>query len=677
MNSKEDIHTRLLTKLTEYIDVTINEHAFLSLKKLLLLTPKENIEANRMSSLLTILERNDIIAPGKYKKLKDALSNIDVRINREVIEPAEAEIQILESKMLTSQGRTEIVPHTSQETVPYYSLEHPGLDYQLNIFLIKIARELVAEDIENMKFLLGGECGTARSVLEQILTPLKLFDHLIKDGKLSRDNILFLQAMLFHARRIDLFKQLMDYGKHYRNILHFYEPSGNPANGYRDVKFHVACKENLSRNELEDIRTMAAKYMCVAVHLVFIRGCEVKNSFLITIMVPEVCLEYLLNLDSSEKQSFLSLGIDFLMVDDKKFCTKEGLIEKEELTSDNQIVLNLKYYMQQTATLQKKLEQYQLKEMAKHVPHCSAYSSISWTLTAAMFYLILRDQRKGPLESDSKANSSNVYFKLMEKIKSLNYDMELIESLLEARSLVERKLNMESHRLLMIQQTAHMQMLEHMIERAKFKENKLKFLLQIGLNDPILSEKDEIIFHLQQLQPFLTENIQIEVGVGQSIDRDQIEPIFTKMSAELQEKDMRRLRKTFQVNPDEETMLRNLNHCFIQILAIFKANRTGMVDIEKFGEKIISAVDRKDFEDKWKECIDDIVEGQKQKGADAGKDKDSEVFHQLASVNKKMANVENLIRKSKSSFKFDDNEDNIMELLNYLSRKQTTTEPFA
>lgn len=169
--------------------------------------------------------------------------------------------------------------------------------------------------------------------------------------------------------------------------------------------------------------------------------------------------------------------------------------------------------MQQTGSLQKQLEKYQMKEMTKTVLHCSAYSSISWTITATMFYLLLQDQRKGPLESDSKSSASN-FFKLMEKVKFLSYDMELIESLLEARSLVERKSNSEIHRLLLIQQTTHMKMLEHMLERAKFKENKLKFLLQRGLNDPILSEKDEHIFHLQQLHPFLTENIQIEVGMG-------------------------------------------------------------------------------------------------------------------------------------------------------------------
>lgn len=170
--------------------------------------------------------------------------------------------------------------------------------------------------------------------------------------------------------------------------------------------------------------------------------------------------------------------------------------------------------MQQSASQQKLLEKYQLKEMARHIPHCSAYSSISWTLTATLFYLHLQDQR-GSAASDNMADARSNYYQLMDKIGSLHYDTELIEGLFEARSAVERQLNLERHRLFFIQQTSHIQMLEHIIERAKFKEDKLKFLLRMGLNEPILSQKDEMLFHLQQLQSVLPANIQIEIGVGE------------------------------------------------------------------------------------------------------------------------------------------------------------------
>ncbi|XP_052079770.1 uncharacterized protein LOC127717933 [Mytilus californianus] len=281
--SIQDIHRRLTTELTDHIDATINNHEFQCLKNLFKLTPKEIKDAHNMSSLLSILERKDIIAPGKYEKLTEALLKINNKIIREVIEPIEDEMKLQSSK-LPSQEQVDSVPYTSQdqrfcrspgffstETAPSYSLKPPGPDYELNIWLTKIALKLNAKNLDTMKFILGGEDGSPRSVLEKITSPLQLFSHLIDDGKLTRDNILFLQAMLYHARRIDLYKKLMEYGEKYKDTLHFYEPSCNQENGNRGVKFHVSCKKETCTNNLEDIRAKAARYMSVDIHFVSIQ----------------------------------------------------------------------------------------------------------------------------------------------------------------------------------------------------------------------------------------------------------------------------------------------------------------------------------------------------------------------------------------------------------------------
>lgn len=51
------------------------------------------------------------------------------------------------------------------------------------------------------------------------------------------------------------------------------------------------------------------------------------------------------------------------------------------------------------------------------------------------------------------------------------------------------------------------------------------------------------------------------------------------MSAELSEKDMKKLRTKFEVNPEEENILRSLNQCFIEVLAFSEVRQNGMVDI--------------------------------------------------------------------------------------------------
>jgi hypothetical protein len=70
--------------------------------------------------------------------------------------------------------------------------------------------------------MLTGDPGSSRRALEKITTALDLFDHLRTRCLLSRDNILFLQAMLYHARRIDLLNKLLEYGRTRGNTLHCY-----------------------------------------------------------------------------------------------------------------------------------------------------------------------------------------------------------------------------------------------------------------------------------------------------------------------------------------------------------------------------------------------------------------------------------------------------------------------
>lgn len=50
---------------------------------------------------------------------------------------------------------------------------------------------------------------------------------------------------------------------------------------------------------------------------------------------------------------------------------------------------------------------------------------------------------------------------MLEKVKSMGYDKEVIQALLEANSLVVKENYLEEHRLLIIQQKCHIDTLEH------------------------------------------------------------------------------------------------------------------------------------------------------------------------------------------------------------------------
>ena len=94
--------------------------------------------------------------------------------------------------------------------------------------------------------------------------------------------------------------------------------------GYAAVKFHINGGP-FHRNYLEKIRSMASLYLGVPEHLVLVVGITLTNSYLVTFFIPVGFEEDLLCLDPTEQKSFLSLGVDFIIVNDKTIHFKGNI----------------------------------------------------------------------------------------------------------------------------------------------------------------------------------------------------------------------------------------------------------------------------------------------------------------------------------------------------------------
>lgn len=81
------------------------------------------------------------------------------------------------------------------------------------------------------------------------------------------------------------------------------------------MKFHVDGTERSNRSALEAIRAAASTYLNVPSYFVTVQGIQATNSYLITFMVPEHCIESLETLKHTEKQCLLSLGVDCLIIE--------------------------------------------------------------------------------------------------------------------------------------------------------------------------------------------------------------------------------------------------------------------------------------------------------------------------------------------------------------------------
>ncbi|CAC5408621.1 unnamed protein product [Mytilus coruscus] len=105
---------------------------------------------------------------------------------------------------------------------------NPSDDYQLHVFLMKIARQITDEEFKEIKFYCSGKNGMAKGILEKIEDCISLFRHMKELNMLSNENLATFQAMIWHLGRKDLYKQFVEFCKNREEILHFFAPSDKP-----------------------------------------------------------------------------------------------------------------------------------------------------------------------------------------------------------------------------------------------------------------------------------------------------------------------------------------------------------------------------------------------------------------------------------------------------------------
>lgn len=72
--------------------------------------------------------------------------------------------------------------------------------------------------------------GPGKRTLSEMKDAMDLFTHLRQTRRLTKDNLIVLQSMLFHLHRRDLQKKVLEYARRLGNVLHFYNPSDQPGN---------------------------------------------------------------------------------------------------------------------------------------------------------------------------------------------------------------------------------------------------------------------------------------------------------------------------------------------------------------------------------------------------------------------------------------------------------------
>ncbi|KAK3712324.1 hypothetical protein RRG08_002655 [Elysia crispata] len=191
----------------------------------------------------------------------------------------------------------------------------PSDDWELNLLLLKIAQQLDNSELEGLKFLCTGSKGVPKRVLSQLSSPEMFFTYLREQTMISRDNLLLLQAFLWHLERKDLHELAAEYARRIGNTLYFYAPKEKPENGFKHIQFHVEGNlDRFQRSDLEALRATMARLLFVPQEFIFLSGVEPNSSLTLTFMIHEQCVDPLKDLFKEHSDSFGQLGVDGISV---------------------------------------------------------------------------------------------------------------------------------------------------------------------------------------------------------------------------------------------------------------------------------------------------------------------------------------------------------------------------
>ncbi|XP_052075256.1 uncharacterized protein LOC127712696 isoform X4 [Mytilus californianus] len=188
----------------------------------------------------------------------------------------------------------------------------PSEEFPLNVFLQALSKKLSEEEFEELKFLCQGKGGIRKGDMSQLKNTLDLFTILRERLIITNENLLTLQAMIWHIGRNDLYKEFVCFCEQLDNTLYFFEAPEKSEDEQEHVRFHVMGYTCMT--DLYKLRGAVSKILCCPEKYVIIRGIEQCNSLWITLMIPDWCTNILMCLSIKSWKVLETLTVDRLFI---------------------------------------------------------------------------------------------------------------------------------------------------------------------------------------------------------------------------------------------------------------------------------------------------------------------------------------------------------------------------
>ncbi|CAC5370274.1 unnamed protein product [Mytilus coruscus] len=488
----------------------------------------------------------------------------------------------------------------------------PSEDWELNILLDDIAQGITEEDLKRLKSYCIG--GPGKRTLSEMKDAMDLFTHLRQTRRLTKDNLIVLQSMLFHLHRRDLQKKVVEYARRLGNVLHFYTPSDQPENGYQHLTIHVEGSVNFDRIKLEKLRDGVARLLCIPPQFVVVDGIEPGNSFLITFSIAEDYIGFIFEMEQGDADFLIAEGVDFVKVNEKVVDLKS--VQKEHSKED---MLAIKHEMQsftkRIQALESDLDDTQAQlikverekklyktENSKFKQTCQTNDFIAVMVRTLWFYVLYLKAFK-PFERLSTKAACALFHCMLKETRRLNYDSNIIRSLIEANAMMIKAKVSEELNVHILKYKSQLQEMASRINFLEYEKEKLAYYLNIGEHAPILSQKEE--FWLRTLErSFYQPGAPIPViSATIGISDPDLQVILTKLSKELKKKDRNKL---LQGLPDgEKRKIEKTPNTLLQALWEKERRKSnGRSNLDMWFHAIMKEINRLDLHNQFREMVE-------------------------------------------------------------------------
>ncbi|KAL3883449.1 hypothetical protein ACJMK2_029710 [Sinanodonta woodiana] len=491
------------------------------------------------------------------------------------------------------------------EGLPSQVLTLPLEDFGFNVFLYDLAANISNPEFEALKFFVSGAGGLGLRIRKKIDTPLELFEILKQRMFVTKDNLIILQAMLWHLNNKNLHTKAVEYARNADNTLYFYAPSDKPENGYKYVKFHVHGKDfsKIKRTNLEQLRITLSQLLMIPPQFVLISGLEPSSSFIITFMIPEYYASLLVDiLSKTTIPDLTEFGINAVNIDGKEINISGAEVlqfPKDQIVAKTFAKLHIAEQQLEQRDIEY-LKQSREVEASRHKLKQAGQNKLNsdWTEGLSQRYLFQKDTLD-PINGEVaslKIQSALANFRFsLKKVKDLNYDIDVIMNLLQANSyLVDIRVratftNLMRHMLADIeQQKAILTSQQHTIQLLQF----------VSRSNP----KESVMILLSQLWKMLPQ-FSFQTVITVNIPGAAIQ-ILRKYSHRLNKKEKRILRKFHNWSIEDIDNVEKNPDSFLEILVTKECQRVGgSFSLAKYLPPLLEEIHQKDLA---KKCMEDF-----------------------------------------------------------------------